>query len=424
MKKKLLIIAAGLVVFACAFIAWRRYVEFVPPDATPAVALPSPNAYDFYVKAGKAAVPAPSNLDPVYDSKRIPEDQWKTHYPIAKKEEWLRKNSKSLQLLREGFKHPYRTPLRSQSSPDSFPFYASMREMARKLSVESRVYGEKERWGQAASSAMDSVRLGYDLSQGGVTLDYLVGAAINAIGRRTLWETVPHLNAVEARTTAQRLESTLAKHASLSDILRETKQLTLREYRYFMRSSEWPTMNLNNATGPARWQQLWQIYSTPRRTILNNYDQYMNAVIVVADKPYNLFQEWPSPPTDYYHQPLSKLNVYPNAHFLYAKEQAADALLLTSLALRAYRLDNGHYPQTLNELVPRYLKKNPADPFGNNKPLRYQPKADSYVLYSLGPDGIDNQGQKIRNPKHAGKEWQEFMVQRESKGDFLAETHY
>lgn len=418
-------LTAGLAVCACAFVAWRRYVEFVPPDATPAVTLPSPNAYDFYVKAGKAAVPAPSNLDPVYDSKRIPEARWRTHYPIAKKEEWLRKNSKSLQLLRKGFKHPYRTPLRSQSSLDSFPFYASMREMARKLSVESRVYGEKSQWGQASNSALDGMRLGYDLSQGGILIDYLVGQALVAIARKELGDILPHLNSEQARAATQRLQGILAKHTPYPEILRADKYNTLRAYRSGMSSPEWSTQELTKATGLARAKEFWQLFVTPHRVIYNNYEDYMDANIIEADKPYSASRKWPTTPTDFFHrQILSSSDIYANVHFQYAKEQATDALLLTSLALRVYRLDNGHYPQTLNELVPRYLKKNPVDSFGNSKPLRYQPKANSYVLYSLGPDGIDNQGQKIRDPKQAGKGRQEFMVQRESKGDFLAGTHY
>ncbi len=422
MKKKLLLITAGLVVFVCTFVAWRRYVEFIPPDETSVAKLPSPNAYDFYVKAGKVNVRAPSDLDPIYDSKKIPEEQWKTQYPIAKREEWLRKNNASLRLLREGFKYPCRIPPNDPTNPTDAP-YTSFREMARQLSVESRVYSEKGQWGQAADSALDCLHLGYDLSKGGVTLNYLVGGAVNAIGRATLLKTLPHLNSNEAQSTAKRLESIIGKQAPFSDILRETKQVTLQEYRHFMQSPEWSALNQKNALVFPTWKERWKIYSTPRRTTLNSYDDYMNANIAMANKPYNGTHKWPALPAILNQRHIRQIpGVYATAHLLYTKEQATDALLLTSLAWRAFALDHQRDPQTLQEMVPRYLKTVPTDPFGNSKPLRYQPQTTNFRLYSVGPDGINNNGVAIEDKKLRGK--RAFYTYAESKGDFVAGINY
>ena len=50
-------------------------------------------------------------------------------------------------------------------------------------------------------------------------------------------------------------------------------------------------------------------------------------------------------------------------------------------------------PGKLSELAPAYLKALPNDPFANYKPpFCYKRTGAHYLLYSIGPDGIDNGG--------------------------------
>lgn len=69
------------------------------------------------------------------------------------------------------------------------------------------------------------------------------------------------------------------------------------------------------------------------------------------------------------------------------------------IALERYRRDDGGYPERLDQLVPGFLNSIPVDSF-TSKPLCYKrvdPQADpegrDYLLYSTGPDRIDNGGQ-------------------------------
>ncbi|MEN6449501.1 MAG: hypothetical protein ABFC96_03335 [Thermoguttaceae bacterium] len=62
-----------------------------------------------------------------------------------------------------------------------------------------------------------------------------------------------------------------------------------------------------------------------------------------------------------------------------------------ALGLAAYRYDHKKYPKTLAELAPTYLAKIPADPFTGGE-LHYKPEAESYTLYSVGPNGKDDGG--------------------------------
>jgi len=66
-----------------------------------------------------------------------------------------------------------------------------------------------------------------------------------------------------------------------------------------------------------------------------------------------------------------------------------------ALALAAYRGDHGSYPDGLAQLVPEYLDEVPRDLFADGE-LRYERDGEDYVLYSVGPNGQDEEGRDHR----------------------------
>lgn len=62
-----------------------------------------------------------------------------------------------------------------------------------------------------------------------------------------------------------------------------------------------------------------------------------------------------------------------------------------AFALAAFRADHARYPDKLNDLFPRYLAAIPKDGFSGG-PLRYQRRGNGYLLYSVGENGIDDDG--------------------------------
>ena len=72
--------------------------------------------------------------------------------------------------------------------------------------------------------------------------------------------------------------------------------------------------------------------------------------------------------------------------------RAENRLSQVALALAAFKSDhNGAYPATLSELSPDYLREIPADNF-TDRPLIYSRTAAGYVLYSVGPNMLDDGG--------------------------------
>jgi hypothetical protein len=68
--------------------------------------------------------------------------------------------------------------------------------------------------------------------------------------------------------------------------------------------------------------------------------------------------------------------------------------LQAAFALVAFQRDHGKYPAKLDELAGHYLAKIPGDLF-SGKPLIYRPEARGFLLYSVGPNGVDDGGRGV-----------------------------
>jgi len=66
--------------------------------------------------------------------------------------------------------------------------------------------------------------------------------------------------------------------------------------------------------------------------------------------------------------------------------EAWDAVRKVSRAAEEFRLAEGRYPRSLEEMIPRWLEGPVRDPWGN--PVRYAPAPDGYRVVCYGSDGL------------------------------------
>jgi hypothetical protein len=72
--------------------------------------------------------------------------------------------------------------------------------------------------------------------------------------------------------------------------------------------------------------------------------------------------------------------------------ETARRVVVSAIALKRFELKHGKLPETLAELAPEYLPSVPIDPY-DGKPLKYHPNEDgTFLLYSVGDDGLDDGG--------------------------------
>lgn len=95
----------------------------------------------------------------------------------------------------------------------------------------------------------------------------------------------------------------------------------------------------------------------------------------------------------YFRNPIAAL-AYPSVRSV--AEKAEDAELdrntaMIALALTILKRQEGHWPDRLNELVPRYLPSLPPDPT-DGQPLRYKLTESGPIVYSIGEDRHDDGG--------------------------------
>jgi hypothetical protein len=91
--------------------------------------------------------------------------------------------------------------------------------------------------------------------------------------------------------------------------------------------------------------------------------------------------------------------------------RAEDRLLLfalmdqTAFALAAYRADHGDYPETLDELVPKYVDEIPDDIFAEKPtPIRYRREGEAYMMWNVGNNGQDDNAQSYGDDP-PGDDW-------------------
>jgi len=77
------------------------------------------------------------------------------------------------------------------------------------------------------------------------------------------------------------------------------------------------------------------------------------------------------------------------------------------LALLRYQKDKGSFPEDLEQLISAgYLKQPPDDVF-SEKPLVYRNTEEDFILYSVGPDFIDDGGVSSKDRKGQDAPWRE-----------------
>ena len=384
------------------FVVRAIFGSMAPDVVIPPLHVPTPNAFDVFVQAGKMTEKDGDAISDAY----LPRPG--KALSRAEKEVVLARNAPALALLRRGLTIPYRDASGPRSFDTKFPQYAQFRTLTRLMVLEGDVKRENGDTEGAAQSYADAVVFGHTLLQGAPLIGHLVGRACEAIGRKPLWKMVDTMDAQTARQTARRLESAFDAHpGSMADTLAEEK-LWGQSYIMEFFTKKTPGFSLAGA--------FWS-----KRTTMNNYTTYMDQSIAGARQPYQVQPKLPPEPTDILNQ-----NFLPSlapARYKSESNNTQNALLVAALAVQAFRAEHkGAYPETLSALVPAYLSHVPDDPLSYPvAPLRYKRTGTGYVLYSVGPDGKDDAAVPALNDSESGiTAKSKYYSTATSKGDIVS----
>lgn len=419
-KKLTCFLIGSLTICVLAFLWQWQWAATIPEIDIPAAPQPpSPNAYDFYVKASRAIYPSKPPPGDRQSEDLVPREMRIAATPLTRKEAWLARNAKALNLLHQGFQYPCRVPTNRQGQvKGQYTENLRIRALAEVVQVEIRVNRKRGRALPSAQSALDLLKLGHDLAHGGTSLNQTFSVSINAMGRYELWLTLPQLKKTELDIVTKRFHEIARQREPLSEIIREDNYSTLAmlknglpQQRAFDREISWHLP-----------RQLYRQLKEPLRLEFKNTVRLTKAFQEFATQPYPNKLDISLLPNDY----SSQLGIenFESTRLTYARDQTGTALLHTALALESYRFKHGYYPAAIGELVPQELPEVPRDPFKPERRLTYKKSGTKYVLYSVGPDGRDDGGKVIDNQKSDDPWLAKYHTAKQSQGDFVLGTNY
>lgn len=361
-----------------------------------------PNAYYCYLKALNVRRQAAlTNLTPPPappDTKRTSRQDQK---PYKKNAAEIKADAEALEIIRKGFSFTYKKPNNNETQD----FSSSMSPFIDMFLNESDAKAKKGDWRGAASCALDAVRLAQDMTHGAI-LDVLLGNINLSMARKQLKQVLENGDISTIRMVINRLEKIFARQVQYGDVLEAEKQIGLLTFEELAANPNW--WEENHITSIKNLQEFKE-----------EYQSTMDKLVANARLPYPQREKSIPVPDNSVNQ--VELGLFSNPKYLnsgltqgmpLANQQTKSTFLLVEFALRAYQLEHHQYPQTLEELVPNYLQKIPDDPFAANRPLRYINNKEACVLYSIGPDGIDDGGKQIDNKR----------LYADSKGDIVSEV--
>jgi hypothetical protein len=385
---------------------------------------PTPNARDIFLQAEAlmkgnidqyTSSPAPAGTTPAQIA-----DPSSPYYQLtlAQREAMVRENLPAIAKLEEGLKYQY-FAVQPRSASFLMPYLAKDRAMARALVFAGKTREEHGDADGAMRYYMDAIHLGNDLPHGAIMIGALVGDACDAIGRRGAEGVFNQLDITGSKSAISQLEQFDQNRTPTSETIIEEKWLTQGALLNTFRSRSWERKWWVSGVSVRQLDLIDQakaVNESPR-TAYDHYTTYMNKLTAFAAQPWPVEQKTRAPklPTDPINQIL--LPVFDGAIFQAYVAQTMDRLLEIQIGLHAYKLRHGAYPNNLSDLKPELNSKLPIDPF-SHQPFKYQKQGETYLLYSVGPDGVDDHGKPVAYTPNATAPY--IVAGPDQKGDIVA----
>ena len=299
------------------------------------------------------------------------------------------RNAPALAKLREALKA---NVTNAPGVPD-FSGGAAAREFARQLAQESAVRAADGDVTGAANSALDALELGAQTSSGSM-IAWLTGNAIASIGRASLRAIAPRLDAEQTRAVVTRLALVQTEAPTFQSVLRQEEKIALDLGRPLVEDPkerakmQAALLKPESPKDDFTHEQTRAILALTSAQFETNVHDIFAAAAMRAAQPYQTVAKaddlvGADPVTD-----LLQPSTRGLWRFGYERRVLNDRFDLSALRLRLIKLKSGAYPETFDAGV------DPLSP--DLAPLIYKRAGESYVLYSVGPDGKDNDGAKIQ----------------------------
>ena len=313
-------------------------------------------------------------------------------------------NQAPLADARRALRLPYSVPLTDVNITTKIPCLIKFRALARLFVLDARVKSASSNPAAAMDSALDAIALGELVQTRTTYVGCLAGVACEAAGGRAAWDIVQHLSTAESAAAAHRLERIISTHPPFSAVMANEHIIARNSIPLFLSARDPVAM-----VGDTGYQFVGGDSDALRQGVAEMRKAGLSAALADIDAADAKMARlngglWKVPDAD---PPLlGKLVItrflysidVPKMRFTVIAAEAQDRLLLTTLAVHAYEGEHSQLPDNLKQLAPAYYRAVPADVFTAGEPLKYGRSDGKAIIYSIGPDGIDDSGDPINNP--------------------------
>ncbi|MBI5706480.1 MAG: hypothetical protein HZC36_05770 [Armatimonadetes bacterium] len=215
-------------------------------------------------------------------------------------------------------------------------------------------------------------------------------AAYSAIQQFPMW--IPKASLSALADALRRMRAIPSRAAMAAQTFRDERNRQLRFIRAFTAPVNWRRQMVSNFEMPLKDAiGIWLSHRNHLAKQLSAYHDGWKRLLDTQFANTSNPPKWPEGPVFYYLSLRDGTKV--DAHIAYWQTLKYSDLNLAfvcgALSLEVYKRRFGHYPSHAEAMKQSlYL---PGDPFGTGV-LHYALKGDGYLLYSVGPDGKDDQG--------------------------------
>lgn len=320
--------------------------------------------------------------------------------------EWLRNNEPAFTLIEKAasldecqFPILMGSPGATQLAAVLLPYLSAMRDFNRGLIVRAHLYEAQGKQPEALQNYLTALRMSSHLGQQQFLIDGLVSIAMGSDALRRLcdWMMWGKMSPEQMRATRDGLLTASGRLPDPAQSFEGEKAMGMNVIDTLMHM-DFGALGIGRMApeGPVCAffaGRAWRVIM-PDRTMKRDFAQYYDAQVALARlidfapggalnaplraKPWNVLASFLLPA-------LSR------AIEEYQRERAVLYGAALVAALQLCRAEHGAYPETLDDLVPDYLLSLAPDPFTGGR-YAYIPLGDSFMLYSLGPNGWDDWG--------------------------------
>ena len=382
----------SFLLFAVAVVTATVSPNLIRAQETPLASAPVEveSGYDLFLQAAKLIQPPPK--DEVVSNQLAPDEK------LRRQRLDVARNAPALAKLREALELNITMPPPRNNDGKfviNFPGATAASDFANQLAQEAAVRAADGQDVAAVQSNLDAMELGVQVGHG-MLMNGLVGFSITILSSSALEKDASALDVVQSREVAARLDAMSEQTTKLTEILNAEEAYRGASLRALEAELGDSVKRAQTEADKSKSKKIdtfgnlrFALLEFSSEQIKDALQEVFGEYMARAASPYAKYtREAPVSIKISYVDITNAVIFALQPRFTQERAVVANRLLAAALRLHAAKLETGHYPETFDAGI---------DPFSPTfAPLVYKRVGDSYVLYSVGPDGKDENGAEIQ----------------------------